>query len=94
MTWLLTPRCKPAWIAASDLLSDGQWHSEHDLEQVMRAAADLAPRTIENHLRSASARRWITREGRRIRLRDRDALEAALCAADLMEAGSAGGPHG
>lgn len=77
-TWLLTDRCRPAWIAVLDLLDDGHWHDTTDVHDAMWRAANLAPRTIENHLRSAGRRGWITRRNKRIRLRDRDAIEQAL----------------
>jgi hypothetical protein len=69
-TWLLTPRIVPAWEAIHDLLTDGQWHPTTDVANLMHDVADLAPRTIDNQLRSASARRWITRRGDRIRMRE------------------------
>lgn len=80
--WLITPRTHPAWTATLDLLSDHQWHPRTDITRAMRAAADLADRTIDHHLRAASCRRWIQQSRNRIRIRDRAALEQAL---DSME---------
>lgn len=68
--WLLTPRTTPAWTAVHDLLADGHWHPTTDVAKLMHDVADLADRTIDHHLRSASARRWITRRGDRIRMRE------------------------
>lgn len=80
--WLITPRTRPAWVEALRLLDDGNWHDITELHQVMHDAADLAPRTIANHLRTAGHRRWITRNGNRIRIRDRHLIEAALDATE------------
>ncbi|GEB13565.1 hypothetical protein GUY44_07030 [Pimelobacter simplex] len=80
--WLLTPRCRPAWIAILDLLDDDQWHPTTDLAQLMRNTADLNDQTIRNHLRSASRRGWITTRRGRTRLRDRNLIETALNATD------------
>ena len=81
-TWLITPRTHPAWAAVLDLLSDGTWHHTDTIAQAMRDTAGLAPRTIENHLRSAARRGWINRRGGKVRLRDRQTIEQAL---DLMD---------
>lgn len=83
-TWLLTPRCRPAWIAALNILDDDQWHPIEDVVQAMRDASTMASRTIENHFASAGRRRWIERRRGRIRLRDRAAFEAALDAAETQ----------
>ena len=77
-TWLLTPRTRPAWIALLDLLDDDQWHPTTDVAQAMKNAADLADRTIHNHLRSAGRRGWITTRRGRTRLRNRNHIEQAL----------------
>lgn len=82
-TWLITPRTTPAWTAALHILDDNNWHPTQDLADAMHAAGDLAPRTITNHLRSASRRSWITNRRGRTKLRDRDLLEAALDAQEL-----------
>lgn len=75
--WLITDRTRPAWTAVHHLLSDGQWHPTAEVANAMRMASELAPRTIENHLRSASARRWINQRRGRVRIRDdfHDALD-------------------
>lgn len=80
--WLTTPRTAPAWIAALDFLTDNQWHALLDIRQVMLGASDLAPRTISNHLRSASRRGWITIRRGKVRLRNRQLIEGALDAVD------------
>lgn len=77
-TWLLTPRCRPAWTAVLHLLDDNQWHPTSEVTAAMRAAANLAPSTITNHLRAAGRRRWIQQRRGRVRLRDRFLLEQAL----------------
>lgn len=76
--WLTTPRCTPAWIALLDLLDDDQDHDLLDVRQVMLDTADLAPRTITHHLRSASRRGWITIRRGKVHLRNRDLIEKAL----------------
>lgn len=76
--WLTTPRTAPAWTAALHLLEDNQWHDLLDLRQAMHDAADLAPRTITTHLRSAARRGWITFRRGKVQLRNREAIEAAL----------------
>lgn len=83
-TWLVTARTQPAWTAVLDLLADGQWHETTDVHDVMWRAANLAPSTIEHHLRSASRRGWITRRRKRVLLLNHEAIEAAL---DVMEVG-------
>lgn len=80
--WLITPRTAPAWTAALDLLDDNRAHDLLDLRQVMLDASDLAPRTINNHLRSATRRGWISTRRGTVRLRDRQLVEAALDAMD------------
>lgn len=76
--WLTTPRTAPAWRATIDLLDDNQWHPVEIIAQAMRDTADLAPRTIKAHLRSASRRGWIRLSHGRVQLRDRSLIEAAL----------------
>lgn len=81
-TWLITPRTHHAWTAVLTLLDDEQPHDLLDVRRAMIDAGDLAPRTISNHLRSAVRRRWITARRGKVRLRNRDLLEAALDAVD------------
>ncbi len=76
--WLVTERTAPAWAAVLELLDGREWVRRSDVEQAMREVASLADRTIANHLRSASARRWITVRDGWVRLRDSDAIRAHL----------------
>ncbi len=76
-TWLITERTRPAWTAVLALLDDNRAHPHHDVAATMRSAG-LAPRTIQNHLRSASRRGWIHSRRGLITLRNRQAITAAL----------------
>lgn len=76
--WLITDRTRDAWTAVLHLLADNQWHAYADVHDAMWRASNLADQTINNHLRSASRRGWITSRRKRIKLRDRHLIEAAL----------------
>lgn len=81
-TWFITNRTHPAWTAALDLLDDEKPHDLLDVRQAMLGATDLAPRTVANHLRSASRRGWISIRRGKVRLRNRQLVEDALDAMD------------
>lgn len=83
--WLLTPRSRPAWQAIANLLDDDQWHPIEEAQLLLRTISNLAPRTIENHLGAARARKWISRRKGRIRINDRLAFAAALLATEPLE---------
>lgn len=76
-TWLVTTRTAPAWRAALTELSDGP-APVAVVSQAMASAAGLAPRTIDNLLRSASRRGWISRRLGIVTLLRRDLVEADL----------------
>lgn len=77
--WLITNRTHPAWDAIWRLLNDGHWHPRTEVVELMHQTG-LAPRTIDNHLRSASRRGWITQSRGRVKVRDSHAIDAALSA--------------
>jgi hypothetical protein len=51
---MIGERIRPAWIAALDLLADGDWHSRRECVDVMLAGSDLAVATCSNVLRNAA----------------------------------------
>lgn len=77
-TWLITERTAPAWAAVLNLLNDGQWHHRADIYQAMRETANLADQTINNHLKSASRRGWITTRDDLVKVRNTDLIRHHL----------------
>lgn len=76
--WLITERTLPAWTEVYELLADHRWHPTEDVAELMHQAGHLAPRTITNLLRSASARKWIRQRRGRIQMRTDFAHELHL----------------
>lgn len=73
--WLITDNTREAWTNVLKLLADNH---PHHVDEITTAMDELAPRTIDNHLRSASRRGWITRQGDHISLRSKALIEGAL----------------
>ncbi len=77
-TWLVTERTAPAWQAVLDTFECDRWYPLDDVVKVMRDAGQLANRTVENHLASASRRGWINRSKRLVRVIRPDLIQAQL----------------
>lgn len=67
--WLITDRTLPAWTRAHAILADREWHSLDALIAEMQECG-LAYRTVLGLIRSATVRRWVSRDRGRVRLRD------------------------
>lgn len=57
------PRLRPAWIAATVALNDGNWHNRRDVIDAMLASSDVLPRTCAHILRQAAHADWLEKDG-------------------------------